>query len=111
MTQPLIDASVLDELSEAMGQDFAAELIATFLNEGPVMLAQLKEAATAEDADAYRRAAHSIKSNAQIFGATALANQARDMELGTLEDAELAVGSLETTYDQTAQALKVALDA
>jgi len=64
----------------------------------------------AQDADAYRRAAHSIKSNAQVFGANALADQARDMELAGIENNEATVGPLEATYAQTAAALAGILD-
>ncbi|MGI9366980.1 MAG: Hpt domain-containing protein, partial [Rhizobiaceae bacterium] len=60
---------------------------------------------TQEDEDGYRRAAHSIKSNAQTFGATALAAQARDIELsGTFDTA--AVAKLQATLDATALALE-----
>ena len=55
-----------------MGAEFAAELVATFLDEAPGMVAELKAAAAGGDADAFRRAAHSLKSNASVFGAAAL---------------------------------------
>lgn len=110
MTTELIDHTVFSELSEAMGAEFAAELVTTFLGEAPTMFSELKAAVAGQDADAYRRAAHSIKSNAQIFGAGALADQARDMELGDLADSAASVPALEATYAQTAQALKDLID-
>ena len=69
MTESLIDQSVFDELRETAGDDFAAELVNTFLEEAPGMLAELKAAVDSGNADAYRRAAHSMKSNANVFGA------------------------------------------
>ncbi|WP_299880361.1 Hpt domain-containing protein [uncultured Sulfitobacter sp.] len=110
MTDSLIDQAVLDDLCDAMGDDFAAELVTTFLGDAPNMFADLRTAAADQDADGYRRAAHSIKSNAQVFGAKALADQARDMELGSLSDAAVQVPALEATFEQTAAALRSLLD-
>ncbi|WP_370400359.1 Hpt domain-containing protein [Sulfitobacter sp. JB4-11] len=110
MTDDLIDHSVVADLSDAMGADFANELIVTFLNDAPNMFSELKDAVARQDADAYRRAAHSIKSNAQVFGANALADQARDIELGELSDSTTAVDRLESTFDQTAVALRSVTD-
>jgi HPt (histidine-containing phosphotransfer) domain-containing protein len=110
MTNDLIDPSVYADLSEAMGADFAAELITTFLDDAPNIFAELNAAVSSQDSDAYRRAAHSIKSNAQVFGATLLADEARGMELAGLSGSADAVPDLEATYDRTADALKGLLD-
>ena len=110
MSQELIDQGTFDELADAMGTEFAAELVETFLSDAPNMFADLKEAFGAEDADAYRRAAHSIKSNAQVFGAKRLADQAREMELGDMASGGAAIAELEATFTQTATALKGLLD-
>lgn len=88
-----IDMSVLDELEEAVGADFLVELIETFLAEAPVMMAELQTGHDTGDADGLRRAAHSLKSNANTFGANVLAETARLIEidgLGTSPDATLA---------------------
>ncbi len=111
MTQELIDRAVFVELSEAMGADFAGELVETFLSDAPNMFAELKQAVADKDADAYRRAAHSIKSNAQVFGAKALGDQARDMELAEMTaDSTASIAALSATYDQTAAAIRDLLD-
>jgi len=78
----VIDKAAYAELRETMGEDFAAELLETFLAEAPGMLNDLRQAAAAGDTEGFRRAAHSIKSNASLFGATALADLARTIELG-----------------------------
>ena len=57
----------------------------TFLEEAPAMLAELRDALAAGDADTFRRAAHSLKSNSHTFGALALGALARDLELGGLD--------------------------
>lgn len=111
MTPELMDTGAVAELCETMGADFAAELVATFLSDAPNMFAELEQAVSDKDANAYRRAAHSIKSNAQVFGAAALADQARDMELAELTaDSATAVIALQATFDLTATALKGLLD-
>ena len=81
------------------------------------MLAELRQARTDQDAEAFRRAAHSIKSNASSFGATALAELARSMELGDLaEDAAkggsplAALAALDAEYARTSAALKGVLN-
>ena len=84
MGASLIDDAVFGELQETAGADFVGELVGTFAEEAPAMLAALREALAAGAADAFRRQAHSLKSNASTFGASALAEQARALELGGL---------------------------
>lgn len=110
MTNQVIDQAVFADLADAMGADFAAELVQTFLDDAPNMITDLKEAFSTQDADAYRRAAHSIKSNAQVFGANALADQARDMEIGGITDSAAPVAALEARFNEAAAALKELLD-
>lgn len=105
MTNELIAPSVFQDLQDAMGEDFAAELLETFLSDADNMFSDLDTAVAAGDMDAYRRASHSLKSNADTFGALTMADQARTMELsGTIDGA--AATALKTTFDATAQALK-----
>jgi HPt (histidine-containing phosphotransfer) domain-containing protein len=106
----LIDAATFRELQDTAGADFVAELVDTFFEEAPGMLAALRSAQAAGDADAYRRAAHSLKSNSLTFGATALAAAARAQELGgigSLAD----VDALDAEYARAAAALKELRDA
>ena len=80
----MIDHATFDELQAQAGAEFVAELVASFEEEAARMLAELREAAAAGAAEPFRRAAHSIKSNASTFGATRLAEMARALELGGL---------------------------
>ena len=105
MSQNLIDPSAFDELAESLGADFATELVTTFLSDAGNMLAQLNAAYSDGDADAFRRAAHSIKSNAQTFGAAPLADAARDIEMSDAMDGD-AVRALETLLQKTSAALE-----
>ena len=108
MTSAMLDTAAYAELQDTVGADFAAELLETFLAEAPAMLADLRRAATAGDADDFRRAAHSIKSNADLFGATALADMARGMELGGLPTA--APDAIEAEHARAGAALRTLLD-
>jgi histidine phosphotransfer protein HptB len=105
-----IDTTVYNELRVTAGAEFVDELVDTFLEEAPRMLAELKSARDAAIAEAYRRTAHSLKSNANTFGAKELAAQARAIELGGLaadpahDNANIA--ALEAAYNQAAAALK-----
>ena len=72
MTAPTIDRATFDALKATTGADFALELVDTFLQEAPGMLDALRDGLAAQDADKFRRAAHSLKSNSNTFGALAL---------------------------------------
>ena len=102
---PAIDLAVFRELQATAGADFVAELVDTFLEEAPGMFAALRAAIEGGNAEAFRRAAHSLKSNSLTFGAAALAAQARALELGGL-GAAADVDALAATYARAAEALK-----
>ena len=101
MTDAPIDLDVLNELKDATGAEFAAELVNTFLDEAPGMMTELKTALANGDAEGYRRAAHSLKSNASTFGATLLSEKAREIEVGELPASD---------DPADAEALQIALD-
>jgi len=50
------------------------------LADAPGQLATLRDAATSGDAEAARRAAHTLKGNGRTFGATALASLCQEAE-------------------------------
>jgi len=106
MSENLIDKAIFAALQEAAGAEFVVELVDTFLEEAPVMLAELRTAQAAGTADAFRRAAHSLKSNSNTFGATRLGEMARDLELGGLISDTASLDALEAEYERTAAALK-----
>ena len=102
MEESVLDADVFDALQDSMGEDFVVELVTTFLDEAPRRIDDLKTAAAQSDVDGFRRAAHSLKSNANVFGANQLAELARHMELGGLEAGDAA--QIETLEDGFANA-------
>jgi HPt (histidine-containing phosphotransfer) domain-containing protein len=81
MPSSAIDAEAFAALRETTGAEFVRELVDTFLEEAPSMLEDLRQSLAGHDAERFRRAAHSLKSNASTFGALALGALARDLEL------------------------------
>ena len=78
----VLDSAALADLKEVIGDDEAAltELIENFLGEGPKLLTALLAAADQGAATDLKRAAHTLKSSANDFGATDLAEVARELE-------------------------------
>src|SRR5262245_50565152 len=89
---PLIDKATFDELKLMSGDEFINELIDTFLDDAPKMMHDINTALNANDADSFRRAAHSMKSNAATFGANQLADLAKELESLGRENNLSAVG-------------------
>ena len=88
-----IDRATFEEFKATAGTEFVHELIGTFLAEAPVMLDDLRHALAMNDADRFRRAAHSLKSNSHTFGALALGAMARELELSGLRPVHDAGGA------------------
>lgn len=101
-----IDTAVYAELQDTAGAEFAAELVGTFFEEAPLMLADLHRALAERNHDRFRRAAHSLKSNSQTFGATKLAELARELELGRLPVDGTPLDALDAEYTRAATALQ-----
>src|SRR5664279_2459727 len=107
MERATIDRAAFAELQATAGAEFAAELVDTFLEEAPPMIAELRRALAAGDAESFRRAAHSLKSNAHTFGAMALGALARELELGGMAAGHAdALATLAQEYERVAAALK-----
>jgi HPt (histidine-containing phosphotransfer) domain-containing protein len=77
---PVIDRATFEELKQMSGEDFISELIDAFLEEGPNMLNNMQTALAANDVESFRRNAHSLKTNANTFGATELGALAKELE-------------------------------
>jgi len=77
---PVIDPTTFDELKQISGAEFINELIDTFLDDAPRLFDELKSGLAEGNADSFRRAAHSLKSNAATFGANQLAELAKALE-------------------------------
>jgi HPt (histidine-containing phosphotransfer) domain-containing protein len=81
MPQTEIDLAAFDTLKQMAGEDFIGQLIETFLEDAPKLIRELQTALKAKDAETFRRAAHSLKSNAASFGANHLSELAKELEM------------------------------
>jgi HPt (histidine-containing phosphotransfer) domain-containing protein len=77
---PTIDQATFEELKQMSGEDFINELIDAFLDDAPNMLDHMQMALDTKDIETFRRNAHSLKSNANTFGAVELASLAKELE-------------------------------
>lgn len=76
----IIDMNTFNSLKENAGTEFVSELIDTFFEDTLHLMEQMRAALAAKDSESFRRAAHSLKSNAATFGATELSTLARELE-------------------------------
>jgi len=110
MSENAIDLAVYTELQATTGSDFVTELVDTFLEEAQGMLSDLRNARAEGDVERFRQAAHTLKSNANIFGALELAAQARELELKGLDDDpardQATLAELEAKFDSASTELK-----
>ena len=83
---PMIDQTTFKELKQMSGGDFINELIDAFLEDAPNMLSNMQLALDVKDIESFRRNAHSLKSNANTFGAVELASLAKELELMAKEN-------------------------
>ena len=116
-SQDVLDPRTLNELRESVGSDaaFLGELIDEYLADAPRQLQALRESAAAGDREAARRAAHSLKGNAQTFGARSLAALCQEAEASAV-DGDLAavlarVEALDEAWIEVRTALTAVRDA
>ena len=107
---PVIDKTTFDELKQMSGDEFINELIDTFLEDMPKMIEEINSGLAANNADIFRRAAHSMKSNAATFGASQLAALAKDLEMlgkeNRLHETGDRLRALEEAYESVRNELK-----
>ena len=112
-----IDTSSLDNLLEVVGGDREAlvELTESFLANGPDLLNQLRSSVGNEDVAGFRRAAHTLKSSATDFGATALADLCAGLEAAAKTDGRIGtedeVSRVSALYVEVDAALRDQMDA
>ena len=110
MSQPVLDTATLDQLIANTDRDFAAELVTTFLDDSPRLLADMRQALAEASAPNFQRAAHSLKSNSASLGALGLSAQAKELEMigraGKLDGVGDRLDKLAATYAEVEAALK-----
>ena len=79
--QAYIDAVTFTGLKDLVGADFVVELIDTYNTETGELIERLRQALADQDAAAFGRLAHSIKSSSASLGALGFSQQARELEM------------------------------
>ena len=106
----VLDHATLERLRAAMGAGFLDELLPTFLEDSQELVGTIRRALAENDVDSFRRAAHSLKSNAASFGAMTLSTLAKDLEAlgksGSLDGASARVERLAGECERVARALR-----
>jgi HPt (histidine-containing phosphotransfer) domain-containing protein len=110
MADSPINQATLDELIAGTDKGFVLELIDTFLDDAPKMLAELQDSLVSKNAEVFRRAAHSLKSNSASFGAMHLSTQAKELEMigkaGNFDEVGGKLAALTTEFDRVQAALR-----
>jgi PAS domain S-box-containing protein len=112
-----LDQAVLGTLVSSLGGDeegreAVRELVETFLEDAATQMASLHGAVECGDADAARRAAHTLKSNGATFGAQPFAELCRELENlgreGQLDAAPELLGRADEEWERVREALVAA---
>jgi CheY-like chemotaxis protein len=81
--RPVLDQAALNNLLSVVGGEFGylEELIDSFLQDAPKLLAELKGFVDAGDSEGTRRIAHGLKSNGTDMGATVFSGLCKELEM------------------------------
>ncbi len=105
-----LDMSTFDELKEISGADFIDELVDTYLEDAPKLVREMETALETGNAEVFRRAAHSLKSNSATFGAMHLSGMAKELEMlakeNKLDEAGKQLPAVKSTLDAVTVELK-----
>ncbi len=117
-----LNPAALEQLMELVGddKDALAELIHSFLEDTPTLLANMHQAITTNDMELLRRAAHTLKSSARDFGAIPLSQLSQKLEahaknktqttgaagLVAQDEASKLIEEIETAYQPAKAALE-----
>lgn len=105
---PVLDINTFNALKESVGADFVGELMNTFFEDANAQMLEMNSALASKDTESFRRAAHSLKSNAATFGAADLAALARELEMMG-RDNNLAVGNRLEVLKEAFEQVKIQL--
>ncbi len=108
---PTLDPGVVAGLRD-LGDDFFAEVAVLYLDDAPVRMAEIREAAARNDADAVASAAHALKSSSGNVGAAAVRQLCAELETAGREgrvDARV-LRRLEEEYVRAATELRQSVE-
>jgi HPt (histidine-containing phosphotransfer) domain-containing protein len=104
MPDSAVDRNTLEALTSTTDRAFVIELIDTFLDDASSLLESLTTTLAENDTEGFRRAAHSLKSNAASLGALSLSESAKELEMmGKSDDLSSAGTKLEPLREEYAR--------
>lgn len=107
---PAIERDVLDEYFPGVEADILSNMIHLFLEDTPARFEELQVAIDKEDFEQVRRLAHSLKGACKTFGAIALSDSCRDLEMiargETLVEATGKLNEIKAKYRAAEEELK-----
>jgi len=105
----VLDRAAFERLRGTVDAGFLGELVTTFVEDAQDLMRAMRRALGDNDVDSFRRAAHSLKSNAASFGAMTLSSLARELEAlgrsGSLDGAAARVERLAGECERAARAV------
>ncbi|MBW5480642.1 response regulator [Streptomyces bambusae] len=105
----VLNPTAVQRLVESTSAAFVAELIHAFLEDSPALVDTIRHTVPAGDPGEVRLAAHTLRSNADTFGASVLSSLCANLEtqarVGALTQAESLISSIEAEYDKCRTAL------
>ena len=104
-----LEASAIESLKGLGGEEFLAEVIDTFLSDAPALVVTLRTTHEQGDTEGLRRAAHTLKSNGQTFGAGGFSELCRELELRARRDELDGTADLVDRIERAYPALEKAL--
>jgi len=109
-TQNVIDLPTFETLKTTMGVDFIEELVDTYCEDTPRLIAEIQQALAAQNVELFRRMAHSIKSSSYSMGALKFGALAKELEMmakeNNLDGAAAKVEQLIGDYAHVEKALR-----
>ncbi|HEY9604301.1 MAG TPA: Hpt domain-containing protein, partial [Allocoleopsis sp.] len=110
--QSVLDRGILQSLHQMAGAKAPTilhRIINNYLEDAPQLLQGIRDAVTAEDAQALRQSAHTLRSSSANLGAMTLSHLCKELEMmgssGTLTDAPSYMTQVEAEYEKVKQAL------
>jgi CheY-like chemotaxis protein len=108
----VLEPATFERLRATLGEEGAEQLVDAFVAEAPKLISALGSALDRGDAEALRLAAHTLKSNAATFGATALSETTAVLERlgadGSFDGAAELIARAEREYEQARSTLEAA---
>src|SRR5262249_26819786 len=107
----VVDLATLAQLGDELGSlDAVRDVVATFLEQGPAMVARMRDAAARADASGLRAAAPALKGTSATLGVVGVARLCADLEgacrAGDLAGTAAQVDDLESAWQQASEVLR-----